>query len=42
MGRVFTTGNIIISDSKHTCPDIYVPYVDENSIVIKKKQLILK
>ena len=37
MGRVFTTGDIIIGDSKHASPGIYVPYVDENSIVIKEK-----
>ncbi len=37
MGRVFTPGDIIIGDSKHASPGIYVPYVDENSIVIKEK-----
>ena len=41
MGIVFTMGDIIIGDSKHASPSIYVPYVDEDSIVIKRKQLIL-
>lgn len=36
MGRVFTPGDIIIGDSKHVKHEIYVPYVDENSLVIRE------
>ena len=36
MGRVFTPGDIIIGDSKHVKPGIYVPFVDENSVVIRE------
>ena len=36
MGRVFTPGDIIIGDSKHVNPGIYVPFVDENSVVIRE------
>lgn len=49
MGRVFTPGDIIIGDSKHVKPGIYVPYVDENSVLAiedivdpKVKKLIKK
>lgn len=33
MGKVFTPGNIIIGDSNHASNGIYVPYVDENSVI---------
>lgn len=36
IGRVFTPGDIIIGDSKHTSDGIYVPFVDENSVVVKE------
>ena len=36
MGRIFTPGDIIIGDSKHVKPGIYVPFVDENSVVIRE------
>ncbi len=36
MGRVFTPGDIIIGDSKHVSSGIYVPFVDENSVVIRE------
>ena len=35
--RVFTPGDIIIGDSKHVSSGIYVPYVDENSVVINEE-----
>ena len=37
IGRVFTPGDIIIGDSKHASNGIYVPFVDENSVVIKEE-----
>ena len=36
IGRVFILGDIIIGDSKHTSDGIYVPFVDENSVVVKE------
>ncbi len=36
IGRVFTTGDIIIGDSEHASSGIYVPFVDENSIVVRE------
>lgn len=37
MGRVFINNDIIIGDSKHASNGIYVPYVDEDSIVINEE-----
>ncbi len=36
MGRVFIPGDIIIGDSKQVKHGIYVPYVDENSVVVRE------
>ncbi len=36
MGKVFTTGDIIIGDSNHASNGIYVPYVDETSVITKE------
>ena len=37
IGKAFAPNDIIIGDSKHASSGIYVPYVDEDSIVINEE-----